>query len=55
MRVQRVTTRSYAFWEGSGRRLWLVPEAEHSAALGRAPEEFERRVVSFFRAIHSSR
>lgn len=35
--------------------LWLVPGAEHSAALGKAPEEFERRVVSFFRAVHSAR
>jgi len=37
------------------KELWLVPGAEHSAALGRAPEEFERRVVSFFHAIHSAR
>ncbi|MGH9787906.1 MAG: alpha/beta hydrolase [Candidatus Acidiferrales bacterium] len=37
------------------KELWLVPGAEHSAALGEAPEEFERRVVSFLRAIHSAR
>lgn len=35
--------------------LWLVPGADHSAALGRTPEEFERRVISFFQAIHSVR
>lgn len=32
--------------------LWLVPGAEHSAALGAAPKEFEQRVVSFLSEIH---
>jgi alpha-beta hydrolase superfamily lysophospholipase len=34
------------------KELWVVPRAGHSGAFGTAPEEFERRVISFFRAIH---
>ena len=35
--------------------LWIVPGAEHAAALGKAPEEFERRVVGFFGDLHAER
>lgn len=31
------------------KELWVVPGAEHASALGRAPEEYEARVVSLFR------
>lgn len=37
------------------RELWRVPGAGHSAALGAAPAEFERRVTTFFRRIHQRR
>lgn len=30
------------------KELWVVPGAEHASALGRAPEEYEARVVSLF-------
>jgi hypothetical protein len=30
------------------KQLWVVPGAYHSAALGFYPEEFQRRVLSFF-------
>jgi len=30
------------------RQLWVVPGAYHTAALGFYPEEFQRRVLSFF-------
>jgi uncharacterized protein len=30
------------------KELWVVPGAEHASALGRVPEEYEARVVSFF-------
>jgi hypothetical protein len=33
------------------KELWVVPGAGHSGALGTAPEEFERRVISFFQKI----
>ncbi len=33
--------------------LWVVPGAGHAAALGKAPEEFEQRVVAFYGANHS--
>jgi alpha-beta hydrolase superfamily lysophospholipase len=32
------------------KELWLVPGAGHTQALGRAPEEFERRMISFLAA-----
>jgi alpha-beta hydrolase superfamily lysophospholipase len=32
------------------RQLWVVPRAFHTAALGFQPEEFRRRVLSFFAA-----
>ena len=35
------------------KQLWVVPRAFHTAALGFQPEEFRRRVLSFF-AAHSS-
>ncbi|HUJ39016.1 MAG TPA: hypothetical protein VLW54_00610 [Candidatus Acidoferrales bacterium] len=37
------------------KEMWLVPGAGHTEALGRAPQEFERRVTQFFGAIHASR
>lgn len=37
------------------KQMWLVPGAGHTGALGQAPDEFERRVVSFFAAIHSAK
>jgi alpha-beta hydrolase superfamily lysophospholipase len=35
------------------KQLWVVPRAFHTAAYGFAPEEFRRRVLSFF-AMHSA-
>jgi hypothetical protein len=32
------------------KQLWIVPRAFHTAALGFQPEEFHRRVLSFFAA-----
>src|SRR5207302_64870 len=32
------------------KQLWMVPHASHTAAYGFAPEEFRRRVLSFFAA-----
>ena len=29
------------------KELWIVPEADHASAMGVAPEEYERRVLSF--------
>ena len=38
------------FLAAAGRKvLWLVPGAGHTGALGTAPQEFERRVLTFFR------
>ncbi|MBI2841464.1 MAG: alpha/beta fold hydrolase [Acidobacteria bacterium] len=37
------------------KELWCVPGAGHSAALGAAPAEFERRVTTFFQRIHQRR
>lgn len=36
------------------KQLWVVRGAGHAAALGKAPAEFERRVLGFFRAISSA-
>jgi uncharacterized protein len=36
------------------KELWVVPGAAHTAALGEAPAEFERRVVAFFTRMHAS-
>ncbi|HKO04917.1 MAG TPA: alpha/beta fold hydrolase [Candidatus Acidoferrales bacterium] len=36
------------------KEMWLVPGAGHTQAQGRAPEEFERRVTSFFARAHAS-
>jgi len=33
---------------GGPKQLWVVPNAYHTAALGFYPEEFQRRVLSFF-------
>ncbi|HTS12826.1 MAG TPA: alpha/beta hydrolase [Candidatus Limnocylindrales bacterium] len=30
------------------KELWIVPRSGHAAALGRAPAEYERRVIAFF-------
>jgi len=37
------------------KQLWVVPRAFHTAAYGFAPEEFRRRVLSFFAAYASAR
>ncbi len=37
------------------KQLWLVPGALHSAALGTAPAEFERRVLAFYGATRTAR
>lgn len=37
------------------KELWLVPGAGHTAALGAAPAEFERRVIAFYRGIHGQK
>lgn len=37
------------------KELWLVPGADHTASLGAAPAEFERRVTTFFERIHAGR
>jgi len=37
------------------KEMWLVPGADHSAALGTAPREFERRVIAFYSGIHSAK
>ena len=37
------------------KEMWLVPGADHSAALGKAPQEFEQRVVKFYRTIHEQK
>lgn len=37
------------------KEMWLVPGAGHSAALGAALQEFEQRVVKFYRALHEHR
>jgi uncharacterized protein len=37
------------FAAATGRKeLWILPEAAHASAIGVAPEEYERRVLSFF-------
>jgi len=43
----RHTRAIYAAAKGP-KEMWLVPGAGHTQAQGRAPEEFERRVTSFF-------
>jgi pimeloyl-ACP methyl ester carboxylesterase len=35
--------------------LWRVPGAGHTGAFGKAPAEFERRVVVFFEGIHAAK
>lgn len=37
------------------KQLWLVAGADHAAALGTAPAEFERRVLAFYRATHAAK
>jgi len=34
------------------KQMWLVPGAGHTQVQGRAPEEFERRVIGFFTLLH---
>lgn len=34
------------------KEMWLVKGAGHTAALGKEPQEFERRMVAFYRKIH---
>lgn len=50
----RHTERIFASATGA-KEMWLVPGAGHSMALGTAPQEFERRVVTFYSRIHNSR
>lgn len=47
----RHTKRIYQAASGP-KEMWLVRDAGHSAALGTAPQEFEQRVVKFYRHIH---
>jgi len=49
----RHTRRIYAAATGP-KSMWEVPNAFHTAALGYQPEEFERRVLSFFAAAAAS-
>ncbi|HTQ86320.1 MAG TPA: alpha/beta hydrolase [Candidatus Solibacter sp.] len=37
------------------KQMWLVPGAGHTQSLGRAPEEFERRLTQFFVALHAAK
>ncbi|HVN09984.1 MAG TPA: alpha/beta fold hydrolase [Patescibacteria group bacterium] len=37
------------------KQMWLVPGAGHTQALGRAPQEFERRETGFFGALHAAK
>jgi alpha-beta hydrolase superfamily lysophospholipase len=46
----RHAERIYAAARGP-KQLWIVPGAEHAAALGHAPEEYERRTISFLQGI----
>jgi hypothetical protein len=43
----RHAERIYAAARGS-KELWAVKGAEHAAALGQAPAEYEERVIRFF-------
>ncbi len=36
------------------KELWIVPGATHAAAMGVEPEEYKRRVLSFFAAAHAT-
>jgi alpha-beta hydrolase superfamily lysophospholipase len=49
----RHAERIYAAARGP-KQLWVVPRAFHTSALGFQPEEFRRRVLSFFAAAASS-
>jgi len=49
----RHTRAIYAAAKGP-REMWLVPGAGHTQAQGRAPEEFERRVTTFFDRVRSN-
>src|SRR5262249_12889803 len=46
----RHTQRIYAAARGA-KQIWIVPGAYHTAAIGYEPEEFRRRVLSFFGSI----
>jgi fermentation-respiration switch protein FrsA (DUF1100 family) len=35
-------------------RLWIVPEAGHTDAFSRYPDEYERRVIEFFESTWSN-
>jgi pimeloyl-ACP methyl ester carboxylesterase len=37
------------------KQIWLVPGAGHTQVLGRAPEEFERRMAQFFQGLHRAK
>jgi uncharacterized protein len=49
----RHAERIYAAARGP-KQLWVVPRAFHTAAYGFAPEEFRRRILSFFAAYSSA-
>ena len=50
----RHAERIYRAATGS-KELWVVAGAEHASALGRAPAEYEARVINFFRNAVNSR
>jgi uncharacterized protein len=37
------------------KQIWLVPDTGHTQALGRAPEEFERRMIAFFDGVRAAK
>ena len=37
------------------KQMWLVPGAGHTEAQGRAPEEFERRMIQFLGVLHAAK
>jgi uncharacterized protein len=49
----RHTKAIYAAAKGP-KEMWLVPGAGHTQAQGRAPQEFERRVIAFFAGVHAA-
>ena len=50
----RHTRAIYAAAKGP-KEMWLVPGAGHTQVQGRAPEEFERRVIGFVSALHMAK
>jgi len=50
----RHTNAIYAAAAGT-KQLWLVPGAGHTGAYGTSPDEFERRVTTFFTGVHGEK